>query len=320
MSCFEMDDADGGDTQELLRLEEGFWRIRPTSSDIYPCPLAKACVGNLVFANDGDSYCGEGYTGPLCGVCDPDGFYFNPEAKACESCTKGSPLEAFFSPTIIVMLVVASFALVGAAIAYRSGALAKLKKKAQGSASAMKKTQQKGNAITKVLKGMFGDGSMKVNKDGSVTLKQVKVVEAPAKKEEHVEVMNTPLVNITTVTKLETKASLTTVVEVTASPSNQLLSMIRDVRKAQVKLKTLTSFGQIRYSFAPLSHISTHRLLTLSSLLPLAASTLPSTVVSPCRCRLRARSTQSRSSTLMLYPPSGYSADSAASTTSITVR
>jgi hypothetical protein len=60
--------TDGGSTLENLFIEENFWRIAADSPIILECRLPDACVGGSNFTSNGDGYCKEGYTGPLCDV------------------------------------------------------------------------------------------------------------------------------------------------------------------------------------------------------------------------------------------------------------
>ena len=57
--------VDGSATQTELALKPGYWRIEATSTTVHPCPLPFGCVGAAIFSNEGDGYCGEGYTGLL---------------------------------------------------------------------------------------------------------------------------------------------------------------------------------------------------------------------------------------------------------------
>ena len=60
--------TDGGSTLELLTIEKDFWRVAPASDIVLDCPVPGACVGGTTFADEGNGYCEEGYTGPLCAV------------------------------------------------------------------------------------------------------------------------------------------------------------------------------------------------------------------------------------------------------------
>jgi hypothetical protein len=108
--------ADGGSSQEYLRVQAGYWRISAHSVDIRDCLYgALGCLGdNATMASDlmlggangswvwarrlraakrrrllaaagdiyGDAYCAEGYMGPLCAVCDPNGYYLDVSGDA----------------------------------------------------------------------------------------------------------------------------------------------------------------------------------------------------------------------------------------------
>jgi hypothetical protein len=128
--------VDGGATQELLTIEAGFWRISGSTPVVHACELTEACNGGITFGSgssssgsssvmrrellesskqfDSDSYCNEGYTGPLCSTCafTNDAKFFmgtSPDTglKACLECggTK-TILTALASPTMIIFFVI----------------------------------------------------------------------------------------------------------------------------------------------------------------------------------------------------------------------
>jgi len=99
----------------------GFWRITINSLDIYECPLGTAaCLGGDHFAARGESYCQQGYTGPMCAVCDQNGFYFDPEINTCASCDEDGEGRGgwrfSFTPEIIVFVVIVGFAVAAAIV------------------------------------------------------------------------------------------------------------------------------------------------------------------------------------------------------------
>ena len=53
---------------ERIQLNKDFWRIDAQSDIFLSCPLFGACSGGTNFTDNGDSYCEEGYMGPLCAV------------------------------------------------------------------------------------------------------------------------------------------------------------------------------------------------------------------------------------------------------------
>lgn len=115
-----MCETDGGSTQESLVVDEGFWRIHSTSTEIYRCPLPKACSGGENFTSsanyifNGAGYCNDGYYGPLCGVCANDAagpnidYYFNPDTQTCDVCSElEDPAKIFSqSPTLITFTAI----------------------------------------------------------------------------------------------------------------------------------------------------------------------------------------------------------------------
>jgi len=113
-------DTDGGSTQEKLMVAAGYWRIHSTSTEIYPCPLPKACIGGENFTSSADyfynafGYCKDGYYGPMCGVCanddtgPNDDYYFNPDTQTCDACFDlEDPIQVLLkSPTLIASVCI----------------------------------------------------------------------------------------------------------------------------------------------------------------------------------------------------------------------
>lgn len=72
---------------DQMLLAEGYWRISNMSDYVFECPLhEQACVGG---AATGEDLCGEGYTGPLCAVCE-EGYHFVRGTQKCETCAGGA--------------------------------------------------------------------------------------------------------------------------------------------------------------------------------------------------------------------------------------
>jgi hypothetical protein len=81
----------------VITLESGYWRRLPTSHAIIKCPYGDdACIGGT---STGDSLCGTGYTGVLCGACDTD-YYFSSEKGGCFICSG----ENIFTPSVVIVL------------------------------------------------------------------------------------------------------------------------------------------------------------------------------------------------------------------------
>lgn len=57
--------SDGGSAQEDIELLKGYWRISPTSIEIFRCPFKGACVGGSNVSDRGDSYCADGFQGAI---------------------------------------------------------------------------------------------------------------------------------------------------------------------------------------------------------------------------------------------------------------
>ena len=75
-----------GVTLETLDLTPGTWRATFNSTVIRPCVRSSGCVGGPgnATSSDSDSYCGTGYTGPLCSACELDYYWgFGQKCVAC---------------------------------------------------------------------------------------------------------------------------------------------------------------------------------------------------------------------------------------------
>jgi len=97
-------DVDGINTLATLPLVPGFWRIQDATTVIRSCPMPLACDGGSEFADKGDSYCREGFTGPLCSVC-LDGYFFEPDTVTCTIC-EGGQLEGVITSTPIMAMMI----------------------------------------------------------------------------------------------------------------------------------------------------------------------------------------------------------------------
>ena len=98
-SCVGMRGVDctlAGMSLETLRIEQGFWRTGPDSTNVLRCYNPEACIGarNMTSAGidgsvDGNvtlDYCAEGYTGPYCEVCADD---YSGSFGSCRKCGDG---------------------------------------------------------------------------------------------------------------------------------------------------------------------------------------------------------------------------------------
>jgi len=90
-----------GMTLNTLDLEEGYWRTTLNSTEILQCVNKKHCLGG---ANITDM-CADGYTGPLCAVCD-SGYAAmgSGELLTCEQCT-GTSIFKIFAWLIFVLVI-----------------------------------------------------------------------------------------------------------------------------------------------------------------------------------------------------------------------
>ena len=93
-----------GMSVDTLTLENGFWRTHATSTDILPCLKVDHCVGG----NDIAAQCADGYTGPLCAVCD-SGYAAvgSGETLSCHQCT-GSATASIAAGILSIIVIVSS--------------------------------------------------------------------------------------------------------------------------------------------------------------------------------------------------------------------
>ncbi|CAM9327003.1 unnamed protein product [Ectocarpus sp. 13 AM-2016] len=80
----------------VCTLEAGFWRTSNTSDIVYECPNADACVGGATV----ETYCSDGFKGPLCAVCEND--YYPSGSYECLECSGGNAASSMI--TIILFL------------------------------------------------------------------------------------------------------------------------------------------------------------------------------------------------------------------------
>ena len=107
--------VDGINSLTTLPLMPGYWRIQEATTVIRSCPMPAACAGGPVFDDNGDSYCKEGFTGPLCAVC-KDGFFFEPSTISCTFC-EGSQLSSVLtSIPVMSMLIILGIVVIGTTV------------------------------------------------------------------------------------------------------------------------------------------------------------------------------------------------------------
>jgi hypothetical protein len=90
------------------------------TAEITACPYGSiACLGGKM---TGGESCADGYTGPLCAVCD-DGYYFQSSGESqCVICPTSG-----FSPGSIALLVLAGLGLLAALVVFAADGLFVLK-------------------------------------------------------------------------------------------------------------------------------------------------------------------------------------------------
>jgi len=240
-------EVDGGSTQVNLIVNPGFWRISATAVVIYECPLIIGCVGNAAFEDEGNGYCDEGYTGPLCAVCDPETHYFSPDDKACLACASGDTGN-LMSPTLLIVGGVMLLGLIATVLfalktCTASGAQDDPKAKAKAMSKAAQKRKEDYEDLVKTMRGR--SDQVKMTPDGKITFIRVEAPKQSLKTSTDATEITTPIANITI-----TKNEVTVTVEekrttALVTKSNAALSAGSAMANMQVKLKMMTSFGQI---------------------------------------------------------------------------
>ncbi|CAM9462638.1 unnamed protein product [Scytosiphon promiscuus] len=89
----------------VCTLEPGFWRTSNTSDTVYECPNEDACVGGATV----ETYCEDGFKGPLCAVCEND--YYPSGSYECLECSEGNAASAMIA-IILFLVALAAFLVV----------------------------------------------------------------------------------------------------------------------------------------------------------------------------------------------------------------
>ena len=186
------------------------------------------------------------------GICDPDGYYLNPDDMTCEKCVDGIPM------TNTVLILAAGFAFVfvlGLAfcLCNKKEAIENSVKKAEKKMKAAegktkKSTPTRLMGLTDKLRKAHE--SMVVNKNGSMTFFKSIKSDSPPKTSTITEVKTMPYAKVATTTTTVEETHLVTSVKTTVAPSNVLQTVVSTTRSLQVKLKSITSFSQIAVNVA----------------------------------------------------------------------
>ena len=105
-------DCEGvGTTLENSPIKVGFWREPSSNSTIRECPYESACPGS---SNSSSEQCAEGYSGPLCAVCE-DGYTASNVYSPCEKCFEGGEGQSVGFGLVVVLI---AMYLVGGAAFY----------------------------------------------------------------------------------------------------------------------------------------------------------------------------------------------------------
>ena len=166
-------------------------------------------------------------------MCQKGDYFYNPDDNTCDACetetTSVAPLLSvpiLIVGCLLVIMIVMAFLYV-----------AEMQKRATDPTKIM--------TVAAVKLGESKD-QMKMNANGSCTLVRPPITSKPVTKK-YVEKNIMPSATSTTVTvKKFTDVTTTTVVEeITVAPSTRIVALMARIQVAQVKLKSMISFGQI---------------------------------------------------------------------------
>lgn len=141
--------CDGLSNVRNLLVDSGHWRIDDQSDVLYECPLTGACVGGTNVNTSESGYCAKGYLGPLCAVCDENGYFFDTGSKTCSACEESTSLGKTLKATsVTVKFIAALFALV--TLAYLGGLV--WNRRSSGSELEKKKRAKEMERFNKIMK------------------------------------------------------------------------------------------------------------------------------------------------------------------------
>ena len=97
-----------GTTLETMSVDEGQYRFKIESIEVYACPVPESCVGGQYNLNDTNPGCIEGATGALCFACTPG--YHRKEGMGCVECSVTEGSWTFSIVVLVVMVVIGGVA------------------------------------------------------------------------------------------------------------------------------------------------------------------------------------------------------------------
>jgi len=98
-------------TLATWKLRPSFWRVSALSTDVRPCltvsNTSSPCAGGMNFSDNGDSYCADGFHGPLCETCTAAGTYFSRgECAICASLSTSIGIAVGSGLAVVLMALV----------------------------------------------------------------------------------------------------------------------------------------------------------------------------------------------------------------------
>ena len=124
---------------EALPLDDGWWRLSPSSKVAYRCPLYGTCPNSTVRAGVEGEGCRTGHRGPLCAACEAGWSMYN---GICEQCTE--EVRGRSIAVIVVFFLVVAVA-VAVAAAWKVRTMLKQRKQADGDGASGDEAQSPGS-------------------------------------------------------------------------------------------------------------------------------------------------------------------------------
>jgi len=234
-------DVDGGSIQQQLTLQKGFWRFTETTDAIHVCPLLNSCRGGsssqvhqrkLGDLFDSDIYCEDGYTGPMCAVCNPDGYVFDPDTQQCVDCDQKSlrsRLISSKSPFLHLAVITILLTFISGMLMICSG----------------RKRQPKDGGLfsSLILPLKLTNDSMREHNNGSISFIKTEQSEVPNTCKQKTKSTYMAVAKITKTTTTLTSATETTRTHITIAPTSSfLISSVASISDQKNKFKALLAF------------------------------------------------------------------------------
>jgi len=237
---------DGGSTLRTLGLKADYWRISANTTVIHRCPFDQACGGGFgtdeasqhQFNFQSDDYCAQGYTGPLCAVCD-SGYFFIAAERTCKQCGEVDAEARAAVPMVLFGLVF--LVAVGVYLVFRSEALKELMQFWEAKLHLDEAKEKLVQQLEDIKRGMddIAPFSSIRGEEGSLAMSMERSYTLPSTVKSAMRA--TPVAKV----RFKTTTVTETTIEVTAAPITELQAFLHSIEVLRVPLKSLASFIQI---------------------------------------------------------------------------